>query len=121
MWTSGAHYCKRGLATVRTDFDVPKHQGITMVILDMEAPGVDTSKLSEAQRGVFFQVINTEPSYPVLLVAYLVVATMALVVNNLMAEGERLGAVHAPPAAIAHELGCTEQRVRQIRKEIERA
>ncbi len=28
----------------------------------MEAPGVDTSKLSEAQRGVFFQVINTEPS-----------------------------------------------------------
>jgi protein-disulfide isomerase len=28
----------------------------------MEAPGVDTSRLSEAQRGVFFQVINTEPS-----------------------------------------------------------
>ncbi len=28
----------------------------------MEAPGVDTSKLSEAQRTVFFQVINTEPS-----------------------------------------------------------
>ena len=27
-----------------------------------EAPGVDTSRLSEAQRGVFFQVINTEPS-----------------------------------------------------------
>lgn len=37
-------------------------------------------------------VINTEPSYPVLLAAYLVVATMALVLNNLMAEGERLGA-----------------------------
>lgn len=36
-------------------------------------------------------VINTEPSYPLLLVVYLVVATMALVVNNLMAEGERLG------------------------------
>jgi protein-disulfide isomerase len=27
-----------------------------------EAPGVDTSKLSEAQRGVFFQLLNTEPS-----------------------------------------------------------
>lgn len=36
-------------------------------------------------------VINTELSYPVLLTAYLVVATMALLVNNLMAEGERLG------------------------------
>lgn len=28
----------------------------------MEAPGVDIKALSEAQRGVFFQVINTEPS-----------------------------------------------------------
>lgn len=28
----------------------------------MEAPGVDIAGLSEAQRGVFFQVINTEPS-----------------------------------------------------------
>lgn len=28
----------------------------------MEAPGVDTSRLSEVQRGSFFQVINTEPS-----------------------------------------------------------
>jgi protein-disulfide isomerase len=28
----------------------------------MDAPGVDTSRLSEAQRSVFFQVINTEPS-----------------------------------------------------------
>lgn len=36
-------------------------------------------------------VINTEPSYPLLLAAYLVVATMALLVNTLVAEGERLG------------------------------
>ncbi len=28
----------------------------------MDAPGVDTSRLSETQRSVFFQVINTEPS-----------------------------------------------------------
>lgn len=36
-------------------------------------------------------VINTEPSYPALLASYLLLATMALLVNNLMAEGERLG------------------------------
>lgn len=36
-------------------------------------------------------VINTELSYPTLLVLYLFVAAMALLVNNLMAEGERLG------------------------------
>lgn len=37
-------------------------------------------------------VINTDPSYPVLLVTYLGVATMGLLTNTLMAEGERLGA-----------------------------
>ena len=36
--------------------ELPKDDTLT------EAPGVDTSKLSEAQRSVFFQVINTEPS-----------------------------------------------------------
>ncbi len=36
-------------------------------------------------------VINTEPTFPLLLAAYLFLATMALLVNTLMAEGERLG------------------------------
>ncbi len=36
-------------------------------------------------------VINTELSYPALLAVYLLLATMALITNNLMAEGERLG------------------------------
>jgi hypothetical protein len=36
-------------------------------------------------------VINTGLNYPPLFVAYLLVTTMALLVNHLMAEGERLG------------------------------
>lgn len=47
VWTSGAHYCRRGLATVRTDPDVPKHAGITMVIVDMKAPGVEVRPLRQ--------------------------------------------------------------------------
>ncbi|MBS9534025.1 acyl-CoA dehydrogenase [Mycobacterium sp. M1] len=47
VWTSGAHLCRRGLATVRTDFDVAKHAGITMVIVDMEAPGVEVRPLRQ--------------------------------------------------------------------------
>lgn len=45
VWTSGAHYCRRGLATVRTDPDAPKHAGITTVIIDMKAEGVTVRPL----------------------------------------------------------------------------
>ena len=37
VWTSGAQNCHRGLATVRTNFDVAKHDGITTVVIDMHA------------------------------------------------------------------------------------
>ncbi len=45
VWTSGAHYAGRGFATVRTDPTAPKHQGITMVVLDMKAEGVEVRPL----------------------------------------------------------------------------
>jgi alkylation response protein AidB-like acyl-CoA dehydrogenase len=57
VWTSGAHYCKRGLATVRTDFDVPKHAGITMVVLDMNAPGVEVRPLRQITGGSEFNEV----------------------------------------------------------------
>jgi alkylation response protein AidB-like acyl-CoA dehydrogenase len=41
VWTSGAHLASFGLATVRTDPDAPKHQGITTVVIDLHAPGVE--------------------------------------------------------------------------------
>src|SRR5215471_5808925 len=40
VWTSGAHYSRYGLATVRTDPDAPKHNGITMMVIDLKADGV---------------------------------------------------------------------------------
>jgi alkylation response protein AidB-like acyl-CoA dehydrogenase len=42
VWTSGAHEAGFGLATVRTNPDVPKHQGITTMVIDMKGPGVET-------------------------------------------------------------------------------
>jgi alkylation response protein AidB-like acyl-CoA dehydrogenase len=45
VWTSGAQYCDLGLATVRTDPDAPKHAGITTMVIDMHAPGVEVRPL----------------------------------------------------------------------------
>jgi alkylation response protein AidB-like acyl-CoA dehydrogenase len=45
VWTSGAHLASFGLATVRTNPDAPKHQGITTMVIDMHAPGVSVRPL----------------------------------------------------------------------------
>ncbi len=45
VWTSGAHYASFGLATIRTDPDVPKHKGITTMVIDMHADGVEVRPL----------------------------------------------------------------------------
>jgi alkylation response protein AidB-like acyl-CoA dehydrogenase len=45
VWTSGAHHASFGLATIRTDPDVPKHDGITTMVIDMHADGVEVRPL----------------------------------------------------------------------------
>ncbi|WFS11077.1 acyl-CoA dehydrogenase [Rhodococcus aetherivorans] len=47
VWTSNAQNCNRGLATIRTNRDVPKHKGITAVVVDLHAPGVTVRPLRE--------------------------------------------------------------------------
>jgi alkylation response protein AidB-like acyl-CoA dehydrogenase len=45
VWTSGAHRSSFGFATVRTDSDAPKHAGITTMVIDMHAEGVEVRPL----------------------------------------------------------------------------
>ncbi|HZP15713.1 MAG TPA: acyl-CoA dehydrogenase, partial [Nocardioides sp.] len=45
VWTSGAQLSGLGLATIRTNPDVPKHQGITMMVINMHAEGVEVRPL----------------------------------------------------------------------------
>ena len=45
VWTSLAHLCQWGLATVRTDPEAAKHAGVTMMAIDMGAEGVTVNPL----------------------------------------------------------------------------
>ncbi|MCP4434607.1 MAG: acyl-CoA dehydrogenase [Actinomycetia bacterium] len=45
VWTSDAHEAGMGFATVRTNPDLPKHEGITMMAIDMHADGVEVRPL----------------------------------------------------------------------------
>jgi alkylation response protein AidB-like acyl-CoA dehydrogenase len=47
IWTSGAHHADHCFCFVRTDPDAPKHRGISVLIVDMKAPGVRVRPLPE--------------------------------------------------------------------------
>ena len=57
VWTSGAHYSGMGFATVRTNPDVPKHDGITMMVIDMHADGVEVRPLKMTNGGKEFNEV----------------------------------------------------------------
>ena len=45
VWTTVAHISKWGMLLARTDPDVPKHDGLSYFLLDMESPGVEVRPL----------------------------------------------------------------------------
>lgn len=45
IWTSGADNADWIFCLVRTDFEAPKHNGITFILFDMESPGVSVKPI----------------------------------------------------------------------------
>ena len=65
VWTSGAHYSKWGILVTRSDFDAPKHKGLTYFVMDMESEGVEIRPIKQITGGANFnEVFMTDVRIP---------------------------------------------------------
>jgi len=66
VWTSGAHYCDFGLGVFRTDLDVPKHRGISTIVVPMSTPGITVRPLRQINgKSHFNEVFFNDVRVPV--------------------------------------------------------
>ena len=65
VWTTSAHHADWGLLLARTDWDKPKHQGLSYFVLDIHQPGVSVQPLRQMNgHASFNQVFFTDAEVP---------------------------------------------------------
>jgi len=60
IWTSGAHYADWMILIARTDFEAPKHKGISYFLVDMKTPGISTRPLIDMMNNHGFNEVFFE-------------------------------------------------------------
>lgn len=76
VWTSGGHLATFGEALVRTEPGSERHRGLTMMLVDMRAPGVEVRPLRQMTGGCSFNEVFLED---------------VLVPDDMVLEGEGTG------------------------------
>jgi alkylation response protein AidB-like acyl-CoA dehydrogenase len=66
VWTSNAHLCDFAILLARTNPDLPKHRGISFLLLDLRAAGVEIRPLRQITGAAHFnEVFLTDVRVPV--------------------------------------------------------
>jgi alkylation response protein AidB-like acyl-CoA dehydrogenase len=112
VWTSAGEYAQWGMLLARTDFDVPKHQGITYFALDMRQQGVTVRPLREMTgHAMFNEVFLDDVRVPASNVIggvnngwKVANTTLSEERSSLGSGGEAMGAGSAIPGSLAGQL-----------------
>jgi alkylation response protein AidB-like acyl-CoA dehydrogenase len=66
LWNTSAHHADLGLLVARTDWEVPKHAGITYFAIDMHQPGIEVRRLRQMNgHASFNEVFFADARVPV--------------------------------------------------------
>jgi len=92
VWTSNAVEAAHGMLLVRTNTDVPKHRGITYVLLDMSLPGIDIRPLKQINgRAEFNEVFLDDVRIPLDAVVGGIDAGWGPILTTLANERQGIG------------------------------
>ncbi|CAM8621220.1 Acyl-CoA oxidase/dehydrogenase, central domain containing protein [Acidimicrobiia bacterium] len=116
VWTTGAHLAEFGLMTVRTNPDVPKHQGITTMVVNMHDPGVEIRPLRMVNGGaefneVFFNDVFVPDDDVVGPVDAGWTVARGTLGNESVSIGSGDGAMVIPPASFIAPLDANPERL----------
>jgi alkylation response protein AidB-like acyl-CoA dehydrogenase len=65
VWNTSAHHADRGILVARSNWDVPKHAGITYFAIDMHQPGVEVRPIEQMNyHASFNEVFLTDARVP---------------------------------------------------------
>ncbi|HEX2592595.1 MAG TPA: acyl-CoA dehydrogenase family protein [Rhizomicrobium sp.] len=110
VWTSGAATADYGMLIARTDWDKPKHGGISFIFLPMKQPGVEVRPLRQVtDESHFNEVFITDARAPVanllggLNNGWRVLQTALAYERSVMGDGAR-GARHTSAGSASNEL-----------------
>jgi len=97
IWTSGAHLSDFGIIVVRTDPNVPKHEGLTFFFLDMKTPGIEIRPIHQMSGTSHFnEVFFTDVRVPDAQRLGAVGAGWRVSITTLMNERLAVGEVARP-------------------------
>ncbi len=94
VWTTSAHHADMAILITRTDWDVPKHAGMTFFVIDMHQPGVEVHPIKQMNyHASFNEVFLTDARVP-----------------NANIVGELGGGWRVARGTLAHERSFSTQR-----------